>query len=390
MLNAIYIGLGGLQAYSEGLQRISNNVTNLNSTGFKTSSATFANLQASRDTGGASLQQSPISGGGVDIAESQIDFRAGELRQTGRDLDLAIEGSGFLVLLQGDEVRYARTGSFEIDENGFVVLGGSDRRLALLDDAGRAISLSVDDHRTSPPALTTRVTFADNLSSTATAHTVGNIKVYDAAGGLHVWQAAFSRADGSTAWTVKVSDDKGTAIGEQTLSFQGGAPAAATSTLTFADTAVGVSVTFDFSKNVTSFSSGTSSSLRAASVDGRGAGTITAIAVDEQGQLELTYSNGETKQLGAVALASFRDPQALTQEGAGLFSADREAEVTLMASADPRVGKVMSARLEASNVDLSKEFGDLILIQRGYQASSQVVSVANDMMQQLFNIRGQG
>jgi flagellar hook protein FlgE len=391
MLNSIYIGLSGLQAYSEGLQRISNNVTNLNSTGFKTSSVTFANLQAARDTGGISLQSAgPGHGGGVGIVDPRIDFRAGELRQTGRDLDLAVDGSGLLVLLKGDEVRYARTGSFDIDAEGHVVLGGTEWRLATLDDAGRAVALSIDASRTSTPVKTTKITFADNLSSTATSHTISGVNVYDATGAQHVWQLEFTRAENASDWTLKVTDDKGTAIGEKTIGFSGGVPSAATATLSFEDTAHGLAVSFDFSRNVTSFSSGTVSSLRAAAVDGHGTGTLTGVGVNDHGELELAYSNGEKKKLGAVALASFRDPQVLVQEAAGIFSASGSADVALMASDDPRVGAVVSRRLEASNVDLSREFGDLILIQRGYQASSQIISVANDMLQQLFNIRGQG
>ena len=93
MFGAIYVGLSGLQAYSEGLQKFSNNVANLNSTGFKSSEVSFTNLQASRDSAGLSLQQgSGGSGGGVGLAQTAIDFSAGELRQTERDLDLAIDG----------------------------------------------------------------------------------------------------------------------------------------------------------------------------------------------------------------------------------------------------------------------------------------------------------
>lgn len=54
------------------------------------------------------------------------------------------------------------------------------------------------------------------------------------------------------------------------------------------------------------------------------------------------------------------------------------------------MGSILSRRLEASNVDLGAQFGDLILIQRGFQASSQIISITNDMIQQLFGIRGQG
>lgn len=391
MFGAIYIGLSGLQAYSDGLQKVSNNVANLNSLGFKTSDVTFSNIASSRDTGGISLENgSGDNGGGVGLASSNLDLKAGQLQQTSNDLDLAVDGTGFLVLLKGNEVRYTRTGSFAVDKNGYIVLSGTDWRLATLDNAGRAVAISIDTSRTSAPVATTKVAFADNLSSTATSYSLSDVSVYDDSGTQHKWQLAFSRAEGSSDWTITVTDDTGKTIGSQTLSFESGAPTADTSQLTFTDSDNNLSVLFDFSSNVTSFSSGTVSSLRTASVDGHAVGTVTTVAVNSDGELELAYSNDEKKQLGAVALASFRDSADLTQESAGLFSTTRGADVQLLSSADSRVGQVLSDRLEASNVDLSKEFSDLILIQRGYQASSQIISVSNDMIQQLFGIRGQG
>jgi len=391
MFGAIYVGLSGLQAYSQGLQKVSNNVANLNSTGFKSSTVSFSNLQTTRDTGGLGLQQGASGGGGVGIAPSSIDFRAGELRQTQRDLDLAVDGSGMLVLLNAQgQTRYVRTGSFEVNKDGFVVLGGTDWRLATLDGGGRAVAVSVNASQTNAPVKTTRIAFASNLSSTATSHSVSNINVYDENGVQHVWQIAFSREEGSLDWKVKVTDDKEKVIGEKVLTMASGKPTPATSKLTFADADNGLSVEFDFSTDVTSFSSGSVSTLRASSVDGHGMGTLTTVSVNADGELELTYSNDQKKQLGAVALASFRNPEDLLQEAAGLFAANGSADVELVSSADPRVGGVRARRIEASNVDLSREFGDMILIQRGYQASSQIISVSNDMIQQLFTIRGQG
>lgn len=391
MFGAIYVGLSGLKAYSDGLQQVSNNVANLNSLGFKTSNVSFANVATRRDTGGIGLGDGARGGeGGVGIATGSLNLKPGELRQTSNDLDLAIDGTGFLVLLKGDEVRYARTGSFEVDKDGYIVLGGSEWRLAALDGAGRAVALSIDADRTNPPVATTKVVFADNLSSTATDYALSDVSVYDASGVKHLWNIAFHRDEGATDWTVTVTDDKAKTIGTATLSFAAGAPSAETAQLTFEDSANGLSVLFDFSKNVTSFSSGTVSSLRTASVDGHAVGSITTVSVNTDGELELAYSNNEKKQLGAVAVASFRDSSDLSEESAGLFSAASGADVQLLTSADPRVGKVLSDRLEASNVDLSNEFGELILIQRGYQASSQIISVSNDMIQQLFSIRGQG
>lgn len=391
MFSSIFIGMSGLQAYSDGLQKVSNNVSNLNSLGFKTSTVTFSNLQATRDTGGITLSDGGSgNGAGVGLADQTLDLKAGELKTTSNDLDLAVNGTGFLMLMRGSEIRYTRTGSFEVGKDGYIVLSGTEWKLATLDDNGRAVAATIDPSRTNAPVATTKVVFADNLSSSATSDTISDVAIYDANGVKHVWQLVFSRVDGSSDWAITVTDDKAATIGTQTLTFANGAPTADTSKLTFTDTANNLSVDFDFSSNVTSFSAGTLSTLRAASTDGHAVGSVTTVAVNEKGELELTYSNNEKKQLGAVALATFRDTGVLTQESAGMFSARAGAEVALLPSDDARVGLVMSRRLEASNVDLSKEFSDLILIQRGYQASSQIISVANDMIQQLFGIRGQG
>ncbi len=74
----------------------------------------------------------------------------------------------------------------------------------------------------------------------------------------------------------------------------------------------------------------------------------------------------------------------------GLYRNRGSESPRLLASGTDGIGTLVSRQIEASNVDLSEQFGDLILIQRGFQASSQVVSVSNDMIQQLFGIRGQG
>lgn len=391
MFGAIYVGLSGLQAYSQGLQNVSNNVSNLNSLGFKTANVSFSNLQSTRDYGGVSLHDGASdSGGGVNLNDPSLDMSAGELRQTDRDLDLAIDGTGLLVLLKGGDVRYSRTGSFVVDEDGYVTLSGTEWRLGVLDSSGQPAPLSIDPSRTNVPAKTEKLVFADNLSSTADTYSINDVSIYDAEGEKHVWQLVFERTENTSDWTLTVTDDKGATIGEQTLTFANGSPTDETTKLTFEDADNDLSVEFDFSTNVTSFSSGSLSTLRTSSVDGHAIGTITTISVNSDGELEIGYSNDEKKQLGAVALAAFRDTQTLIQESSGLFTIKGHPQVEYLSSTDPRVGQVKSRRLEASNVDLSREFGELILIQRGYQASSQIVSVANDMIQQLFGIRGQG
>lgn len=388
---SIYIGLSGLAAYSKGLQIVSNNISNMNTLGYKSSGVSFGDIYGLGSSGGLDYGSYAGGGHGVSVNDVAINFNQGELRQTGRDLDLSIDGNGFLVLIDGEDTMYTRTGSFVVADDGFIVLQGTEYRLAVLDDAGRPVALNIDAHRTDPPVLTDRIAFADNLSSTATSFNLPDVKVYDAEGEEHIWTVKFTRPETVAGeWAVAVTGKDGAAIGTKTLKFTGSTVDPATRELVFEDTANGLSVTFDFSSNVTSFSSGTVSSLRAADVAGHPTGSISTLRVNQEGKFEIAYSNEEKKELGAIALADFRDPQALEQRGKALFAFTGFGQRQFLAASDARVGAILGGQLEASNVDLGSQFGDLILIQRGFQASSQVISVSNDMIQQLFGIRGQG
>jgi flagellar hook protein FlgE len=401
MFGAIYIGLSGLNAYSKGLQQVSNNVTNLNTTGFKGSTVTFQNFYGAGDLGGLSYHaDSKGAGNGVGLADQRLDLKQGELRQTDRDLDLAVDGTGFMVLMKDSEIAYTRTGSFDVDKDGFIVLAGTDYRLATVDSSGRVVSLSIDGKRTSAPATTTAIKFANNLSADATAFSIPDLKVHDASGQQHVWSVKFERFTGDEAvsgnvWKVSVTDAGGGTFQSQTLKFlPSGEPDPATAALTFtrddaSDAVADFTVSLDFS-GASGFPNGDVNSLSIDKIDGYGMGALTTVAVNAKGEIELGYSNEQKVSLGAIAIADFRDPQSLEQKSGGLFTYTGTGELAYLKSDDPRVGQVLGKRLEASNVDLSKEFGDLILIQRGFQASSQIVSVSNDMIQQLFGIRGQG
>jgi flagellar hook protein FlgE len=396
MLGAIYIGLGGMNAYTQGLQTVSNNVANLNTAGFKATSVTFSDLFS---VGGSGLTftgngSSETKGSGVAVGSKFLDLSEGELRESVNDLDLAIQGSGFLVLFNNGTTYYSRTGQFVVDKDGYISeQGSSGYRLAVLDAQGRPVAVNIDAKRTSAPAATTKIVFTDNLSSSGSEDTVSDIAVFDSRGGTHSWTASFAKnADTPNAWNVTVKDGTDKTVGTSTLKFIGSAVDPTTATFTAFDSPDGaddLSVTLDFS-GVTSFSAGSVSTLRTSSVDGDGVGSLTTVILDDTGKIKLTYSNGKTDLLGAVAIADFRDPQELKQVGDGHFRDTGTGEKRYLPSATEGVGTLLSKKIEASNVNLTQEFGDLILIQRGFQACSQVVSVSNDMIQQLFGIRGQG
>lgn len=392
MFSAINIGLSGMQAYSKGLQIISNNVTNLNTPGYKAATTSFSDMFNS-GAGGMSFSSGGQSGNGVRIGPSEMNFTQGTLQQTSGDLDLAIDGRGFLVLLDGDKSFYARTGQFFVDQDGFLTEQGTTLRLAVLDASGRPTSLNLASKRTNAPVATTKITFADNLSSAATAATVPDVKVFDSSGAAHTWQVKLTPdAANPGHWTVSATDETGATVGTSTISFTGSVIDAATAQVTFTTNPTGaapLSVKLDFS-SVTSFSTGTTSTLRSSSVDGNAVGALSTVTIDENGKVKLTYTNGQTELEGAVALADFFDPGELKRVGGGLYENTGVAAHRVLSSGVDGLGKLVSKQIEGSNVDLSQEFGQLILIQRGFQASSQVVSVANDMIQQLFGIRAQG
>lgn len=402
MLGSIYIGLSGLTAYSKGLQTISNNVTNLNTPGFKATSFNFADSFSYGGLGSSFTRyvNGQQFGAGVRYGAERIDFKQGDLRQSGGDLDLAIQGSGLLTLLNGDRTYYTRTGQFTVGKDGFITDSATGYRLGVLNSSGQAVGVNVDANRTNAPVATSRITFAGNLSSTAeSAVNVTDVAVYDSSGKRHVWKVTFEKV-GTTApgeWNVTITDQTGATITNTTtpprLKFLGSQVDPTSTALTITTTPSGadpLSVVLDFSGDVDSFSSGNLSTLRAGTVDGRGLGNLTSVTIEDTGQLKLTYSNQQTELIGMVAIADVRDPQGLERMGAGLFRDKGGASIRLLGSGQDGVGTLVARQIEASNVDLSQQFGDLILVQRGFQASSQVISISNDMIQQLFGIRGQG
>lgn len=395
MLGAVYNSLSGMSAFTKGLQTVSNNVSNLNSNAFKAQTVSFSALTEG-GRGGALRGGGADSGGsGVRISEPRTDFGQGDLQATSNDLDLGIQGTGFLTVLNKDgQVFYTRTGSFTVDKDGYITDQISGYRLAVIGSSGLPEAVDLSDKQTNAPVATTNISFANNLSSSGTSATVSNMTVFDDRGGQQVWTATFTKstAPGPTdVWDVSVVDSSGTTVGTGAISFVGGSIDPAASKIVINNTPVGasaLSVTLDFSA-VTSFSTGTASTLSARPGDGAAAGTLSSVTLGDDGSLELTYSNEKIAKAGAVALADFQDPQNLKELDKGLYRSVAGQSARLTISGSEGVGTIKGKSIEASNVDLSKQFGSLIIIQRGFQACSQVLSVTNDMIQQLFSIRGQ-
>jgi flagellar hook protein FlgE len=393
MLGAIYTGLSGMNAYSEGLMMISNDVANLNTAGYKGNYLSFDSLF---EHGGAFLGSNNGGGGyGVSMGSSFIDFSQGTLQQTTNPLDLAIQGNGFLTVLKDGKTFYERTGNFFVDQDGFVS-DAQGNHLAILNGDNLPQEFNINAFKTSAPVATTNILFDGNLAADTAANgtaTVAAMKVFDSRGTEHDWTVTATMQDPATnTWTVSIADADGTVVGTGTVQFDSSGKVTGTSTITCTETptnADAMSVTLDFS-GVSSNTAGGTSTIATSSVDGNAMGTLTGVGVTADGQMELAYTNGKTQNEGFVALAKFQDPQLLQRLAGGLYTNPTNEQVSYRVSGGDGLGTVQSGQVEASNVNLSNEFGELILIERGFQACSQIVSISNEMIQTLFSMRGQG
>lgn len=397
MLGPIYIGLSGMQAYAKGLQTISNNVANLDTLGYKASTISFSDVFGEGGNGlSYTSGQGGTTGNGVQYDLDRTDFTQGTLQQTGGGLDLAIQGDGFLVVQNDNgDTFYTRTGQFSVDSKGYISNQNGDR-LTILDSSNQPQTVNVNDHLTSAPVATTNVAFTNIIdsSTTATSPATANITVYDSIGAAHTWKISVAPAtttDTTAAkqWTVTVTE--GTVpVGTGTVAFGSNGNSVSPSSFTINSTptdANAMAVTLDFGKAQV-LSNGTSTLT--GKPDGYAVGSLTSAKVNANGEMVLTYSNSQTTTLGAISIADFQDQQQLVRVGGGLFKNSGTGQFQYTTSGANGIGTLQTGQVEASNVNLTSEFGNLILIQRGFDASSQVISASNDMIQQLFGMRGHG
>lgn len=397
MLDSILIATSGLSGHQKGLKTISDNVANMNTPGFKSGRPQFADVFLSEAGDPRNETSNPLPGGGLDILRTTTSFAAGDIRETGRDLDMAIDGADFFVLRnERGETFFTKSGRFEFNPAGRLVSTENGHEVMSLKGQQLAGPLELGSLGTNPPKISTLVTFSGNLtsnvSSTAdTVHNIENIKVYDAQGGEHVLKLKLvsNPTSGSGVWQVTVTEGVNTlsTVGQQ-LRLIGSTPDPTASevvvTIQSPDGRL-TPVALRLGADVTGFSTGTSSTLVVKSSDGYGPGSATKISFNDLGVLTVNYSNGQVSTGGQIALAQFVSTDDLQTVSGALFEQRGATKPRYVASGVN--SKLRAAYLELSNVDLTGQFSDLILIQRGYQASSQVLSTASEMIQDLYEMK---
>jgi flagellar hook protein FlgE len=412
---SFYTSLSGLQAAQTDMSTISNNLANVNTDGFKKSTSQFADVMASSFTVAPSQQ----IGSGTVFAGNRQDFSEGNLQSTSSALDLAISGDGFFAVKSAGNsgaVDYTRNGSFLVDANGYVVDSqGSYLQAYPVDSSGNVTATGSDGltnvqipETSGQPAATSSVSLGVNLSPSATAPTTttfdrtnassynnsSSTTIYDANGDPMTMTNYYVRdpaadTSGSTAWQVYsyVGDQQLTSGGSTaptTISFDSsGALTSPSGAIAYDPVTPGASgVTQSLSLNLAgSTSTAAAFSVNSRSQDGAAIGQLSGVTVGTDGLITASFSNGDTQDLGKVAVANFSNPTGLRQDGNGYWSQTGISGAAKMGEAgDSGYGSLMSGTIEGSNVDVTEELVNLISAQQNYQANAKALSTQSQIV----------
>jgi len=410
MIASLYAGISGLSANSTAMTVIGDNIANVNTTAFKGNRSHFANI-LSTSLGGQSATAGV--GRGVEFWGVNAQWTQGSLENSSSATDLAINGKGFFMVQDGSGSNfYTRAGNFTFDKNGYLVNPDGNRLQGYEIDSdgniGSISSIFIPGERISPPAATSEFNFDINLSATAdTGDTFTTAQTfYDSLGNAIPVTFTFTRAAAAQTWTVTGSIPTSAGTG---VTFGGSAsinlvfddtgtmtsPAAnVTTSLALtngAETPLSITWAFEDSNgnsygDVTGYAS--DSGVTFQYQDGYPAGMLRGIAVDEDGVVTASYSNGEMTPMYQIALADFPSYDGLTKMGNNLYAESLSSGQALIGVAGTgRLGSVAPSSLEMSNVDLAEEFVKMITTQRAFQANSRVITSSDEILQELINIK---
>ncbi|NLS45394.1 MAG: flagellar hook protein FlgE [Firmicutes bacterium] len=406
MMRSMFAGVSASRAHQAWMDVIGNNIANVNTTAFKNGRVTFEEVLVQTLRGGSA----PVQGGrgginpmqvglGISVNSIDIDHTQGNTQPTEVPSDLAIDGAGFFILSDGETTCFTRNGSFRISPDGSLVSTEGYRvqgRQANPDtgviDRTRPIGdIKILLGQVMEVSPTKNVSLRGNLDSlTIENETVSApFHIYDSLGQIHLMTISFTKTGTDNEWNWELTEegiDDPIGTGEITFTQSGKCNTPETA-ISFTPTGGAEEQTFsiDFSW-ITQFSE--SSMVSLSSQDGFQAGTLEIFNIDASGIITGIYSNGQQKVLGQIELATFSNPPGLLRLGGGLYQVSPNSGV--MNSGEPGVhgkGKIISGALEMSNVDLAKQFTDMIISQRGFQANSRVITTADEMLQDLLTLK---
>jgi flagellar hook protein FlgE len=423
ILSSFNTGVSGLKAAGSSMSIIGDNISNAGTTGFKGSRAEFQDMLSNSLKG---IEGGDQIGTGTKLAHVRGMYSQGAINRTETVTDLAINGAGFFTVEGPFGRAYTRDGSFHFDKEGNLVNGDEHKILGFeADEKGQitsklgAIKLG---NTTIPATATKEVGISMNLDSRENVKTFdpknpdkssnysSGMTVYDNIGTAHVVTLYFNKAaDGN--WDYHAMVDGAEA--------EGGKPGElvemASGSLKFNDKGVlqeeveksnsfnfnkgaakGQKITFNFGETIkeggngldASTQFGSKSSIARSTQDGSSAASLASLSFNDKGILSAVYSNGEVRDIGQIGIAKFENNEGLHKIGKNLFRESRRSgQPALGKPSEDGRGDVLSKSLELSNIDIADEFVSLMNAQRNFQASTKTITTADQMLQELMNIK---
>ena len=411
LISSLFAGVTGLTANSQAMEIIGDNISNVNTVGFKSSKAVFSDIFSTILTNGSTTSQ---LGRGSQLQGTIKQFTQGSFESSSNALDLAIDGSGFFVVSPTNTTGtfFTRAGQFRLNQNGLVqaITGEILQGQQITNDT---VSTSISDIDLagvqSTPQATTTFTLGANLDASTSAATTftSPITIFNSVGNQVTLSAQFTKAANANRWTYAITTSEGTvtsgasgsvtfdtngqlslvrgaAVADQSIviDFSSASTPAATQTLSWdLANAAGTAT----NGKLTGFAA--ESNNNSLVQDGFTTGTLTGLAVSDKGVIAGLFNNGQTDDLYQVTLADFLAPSGLTRQGSNLFSESEESGQGVLGLARTGgFGAIVGQSLELSNVDLAEQFITMIQTQQAFQAASRIITTIDDLLTESVNL----
>lgn len=430
MMRSLFSGVTGLRSHQTKMDVIGNNISNVNTLGYKKSVTNFADLYsqtmsiASGPTGEIGGTNARQIGLGTKVNSIVIKHSPGAAQYTGNTLDVAIEGDGFFILRTNEGERYSRAGDLAVDgagslvnQSGFKVQAynsvyqqgtiGKAKPTGLTTGIG---TIQFD------PAGTTNVGFVSDPAMVnvpsgtytfsfgqATAPNMPAVQIYrngvdvtDIMGPVTITKggtAVTTTADLVNA-TANVQDDLEISIPAFGKIKFGIAPNSTDGAKVLSDLEDVIDNAFITVSNNDGFVSGTQRGNMEIDQE-----LYTNFAVNERGQLiaqlkedvtinGVRFAKNEQIVLGFLALATFTNNEGLEKVGTNMYRSSANSGLAQYGRpGEPGFGGLTPSSLEMSNVDLSEEMVGMITTQRGFQANSRIITTSDSMLEELVNLK---
>ncbi|MFQ5481779.1 MAG: flagellar hook protein FlgE [Nitrospinaceae bacterium] len=411
LVSALFTGVSGLRTNSQAMNILGDNISNVNTVGFKNSRPVFGDLFSTILSNGATTSQ---LGRGTQFLGSIQSFTQGSFESSSNALDLAVDGSGFFIVNDGQGNFFTRNGQFRLNDNGQVQLvsGETLQGFRITNGVTNSALENIDLAGVqSAPQASTQFTLGVNLNgaSSAGATFTSPISLVTSSGAQVVMSLTFTKQTTGNNWNFQASLPAGQGAissgATGSLSFgtngqltgvNGGALANLSLALDFSTAnppAAAQTLTWNLLNAAGTGTNGKVTGFAAASnnnsivADGFQTGTLVSLGVDQEGIINGLFNNGQSESLFQLGLADFLAPSGLTRSGNNLFAESGQSGQPIIATANTGgFGSILGQTLELSNVDLAAEFVSLITTQQAFQASARVITTTDDLLTETVNL----